>query len=119
MTNFSYSTFTKKQANVLYSAVKRGELEMGKKDIKRMYDLVGKNMLDTDERGFRGQLESAIRHLLDGRIECAQARLDGRKVEKVEVIDGYTERVATEDDWFEELGSIIREEITHTEWVIK
>lgn len=118
MKNFSYSTFTKKQANALYSAVKRGELEMDGKNIKRMYDLVGKNTLDTGECIFRGQLESAIRHLFSNRIECAQARLDGKKVEEVRVIDGYTECVATEDDWFEEPGSIIREEIAHYEWVI-
>lgn len=119
MRNFSYSTFTKKQANILYFAVKRGQLEMSKSEISRMYDLVGKNMLDADEATFKGQLTSAISHYLEGRTDCAQARLDGKKVEEVKVIDGYTERVADEDDWFEEPGTIIREEISHTEWVIR
>ena len=118
MRNFSYSHFTKKQANIIYAAVKRGELEMGKKDINRMYNLVGANTLDNDERKFRGHLERCISQLLEGRTEYAQAELDGNTVRWVEEVVGYAERVATEDDWFDEPGSIIREEVREGRWVI-
>lgn len=111
MKNFSYSTFTKKQANVIYAAIKRGELTASKQTVREMYNLVGATSLDTDEQVRRGHFERCISHLLEGRTEFAQMELDGHTVRREYVVTGTIKRVATDDDWFEETGSIITEEI--------
>ena len=71
----SYDYFTRKQANILYGAVKRGQLDMNKKDINRMYNTIVETRhmnLSQDDRIFRGHLERAISHYLEGRIDLAQ-----------------------------------------------
>ena len=116
-----YSYFTRKQANILYGAIKRGELYADKGTIKDMYDIVGisDDYLSLDDRIFRGHLERAISHYLEGRPEYAQEELNGNIVKKEYVQVGTTKRVATEDDWFEELGSIIEEPIHEERWVVQ
>lgn len=119
MRDFSYSTFTKKQAGIVYAAIKRGELSASKKTISKMYDLVGKNMLDYDEMVLRGSFERCVGHIVEGRIEFAQAELDGKRTRKESVVVGYVERVADpENDWFSEPGEIIRDEVYEERWVI-
>lgn len=117
MRNFSYSTFTKKQANVIYAAIKRGELTASKQTVKEMYNMVGATSLDTDEQIRRGHFERCIGHLLEGRTEFAQMELDGHTVKYEYVVTGTIERVATDDDWFDETGTIITEEVGEWRWI--
>jgi len=102
MAEFNYSTFTKKQANILYAAVKREELTMSKANIRKMYNIVGARTLDTDERAFRAHLEHAIEHLFEGRIEFAQLELDGHKVRYECVRRETYMRPYNPDNWFDE-----------------
>lgn len=122
MGTFNYSTFTKKQAGIVYAAIKRGELSASKKTVADMYDLVGKNMLEYDEAVLRGSFERCVGHIVEGRIEFAQAELDGKRTRKERVLVGYVEHVAdpenNDDDWFFEPGEIIRDEVYEERWVI-
>lgn len=117
MTNFNYSVFTKKQANVIYAAIKRGELNADKRTINAMYNLVNANALTTDESVMRGHFERCINHLVEGRTEFAQMELDGHTVKREYVITGTVERIATEDDFFEVPGTVITEKIGEWQWV--
>ena len=101
MNIFSYATFTRKQANVIYTAFKRGELTMTRKQTSAMYDLVGKQRVTEAEAKMRGMFERVIGFVFDGNIEMAQALLDGREVRKVyeTITKVYTEQDEA-DDWF-------------------
>lgn len=122
MRDFSYSYFTKKQAGIVYAAIKRGELSASKKAVADMYDLVGKNMLDYDEQVLRGSFERCVGHIVEGRMEFAQAELDGKRTRIERVLVGYEEHVADPEnndwDWFFEPGEIIRDEVYEERWVI-
>lgn len=118
MREFSYSTFTRKQADIVYAAVKRGELSASKSVISKMYDLVGANMLDADERQMRGSFERCVCHIVEGRMELAQAELDGRRTRLERVLVAIERRVATDEDWFYEPGEEIEEEVYEERWVV-
>ena len=118
MREFSYSTFTKKQAGIVYAAVKRGELDATKATISKIYDLVGANVLDTCERELRGSFERCVVHIVEGRMEMAQAELDGKRTKKERVLVRVEKRIATEDDWFYEVGEEIEEEVYEERWVV-
>ena len=115
-----YDYFTQKQANILYRAVKQNKLHMKKSDISKMYNIVGTrdSNLSLDERIFRYHLENAINHYFNDRLEYAQAELDGHTVKQEIVKVGETEREATEDDFFYDIGEIIVEPIYETRWTI-
>lgn len=118
MRSFSYSVFTKKQAGIVYAAIKRGELEASKATVSKMYDLVGRNALDNDECQIRGSFERCVCHIVEGRTDMAQAELDGKVTRKERVLVGTETRIATEDDWFYEVGEEIVEEVYEERWVI-
>ena len=118
MRNYSYSTFTKKQAGVVYAAIKRGELEASKATVSRMYGLVGRSGLDADELADRARFERCLLHIVDGRMEMAQAELDGEGTRLERVLVGTVTRAATEDDWFHEVGEEISEDVYEERWVM-
>ena len=118
MRNFSYSTFTKKQAGVVYAAIKRGELEATRATVNRMYGLVGRNVLDAEELADRARFERCLLHIVEGRTEMAQAELDGKRTRLERVLVGTTTRTATEDDWFHEVGDEITEDVYEERWVM-
>lgn len=109
-----YSYFTKKQANVIYSNFKRGNVTLTKKQSKMLYDLVGRNErfapMTRAEREARHSFEDAIKCILEGNFELAQACINGGYL-----VETYEEvyRVATEADcennWFLEVGEVIEE----------
>lgn len=118
MKNFSYSTFTRKQANVVYSAIKRGELSASKSTVSKMYDLVDRNALDNVECQMRGSFERCVGHIVEGRIELAQAELDGKRTRLERFVERIEKRTATEDDFFYEPGEEIDEEVWGERWVV-
>lgn len=75
----NYSYFTRKQANILYAATKRGELTIDRRTMSAIYDLVG----DTSREvyAFRSKAEQAIGFLFKDRADLAQAVLDGKTVD--------------------------------------
>lgn len=115
---YSYSTFTKKQANVLYAAIKRGELVMAKRDINRMYNLVGAQCMDTEDAIFREHCERAIGHLIEHRVELAQAELDGHIVRYEAVAEEKYMRPATIWDFDVEPGTMVEDTRDICDWVI-
>lgn len=117
-----YSYLTKKQAGIVYAATKRGDVTADKKFIRKMYDLVGIRWMDLDpkERAIVIHAEQAVDHIVNGRLELAQAELDGRYTEQVWVITSVEKVIVTEenidaiDDLFAEIGE--EYEIEHGEW---
>ena len=118
MRNFSYSTFTKKQAGIVYAAIKRGELNASKATVNEMYALVGQNALSTEEAVKRGSFERCVGHIMNDRMELAQAELDGKRTELERYVERVEKRIATEDDWFYEIGEEIEEEVWGERWVL-
>ena len=123
-----YDYFTRKQAGILYGAVKRGELYMDPSDIRRMYNIVelAWGMASYDERHDRLRYESAIDHYMNGRLNIAQAVLDGRPVheEQVQVGTEWVEPdildwilVGGDPDLFDDT-QLIEEPVYETRWVV-
>ena len=111
----SYEYLTKKQANVVYAAYKRGEVSMDEATINRMYGMVG-----VAGESF-GHFSQACDHIINGRLEMAQAELDGKDTREVCVMVEVRKVVVTEEneeEWpFSEIGDVEEEEIY--EWVWK
>lgn len=115
-----YSYFTKKQANILYSAYKQGKVKLSKKFINDMYNLVSipDANLSLNDKIFRNHCENAIDHILNGRLDLAQYEIDGFSVHKKYVVVDTIEREATEDDWFYDIGEIISEDVKEPRYVV-
>lgn len=116
-----YSYLTKKQAGIVYAATKRGDVTADKKFIRKMYDLVGIRWMDLEprERAIVIHAEQAVDHIMNGRLELAQAELDGKYTEQVWVITSVERVIITEAnrddiDLFAEIGE--EYEIEHGEW---
>lgn len=116
-----YSYLTKKQAGIVYAATKRGDVTADKRFIRKMYDLVGIRWMDLEskERAIVIHAEQAVDHIMNGRLELAQAELDGRYTERVWVITSVEKVIITEAnrddiDLFAEIGE--EYEIEHGEW---
>lgn len=116
-----YSYLTKKQAGIVYAATKRGDVTADKRFIRKMYDLVGIRWMDLDpkERAIVIHAEQAVDHIMNGRLDLAQAELDGRYTEQVWVITSVEKVIITEAnrddiDLFAEIGE--EYEIEHGEW---
>ncbi len=92
-TSADFVTFTRKQANVVYAAHKRGDVKMTRQQVTHLYNCVG-----TDDFTFYG----VVQFICEDRYDLAQAVLDGRKVEEYTVEIVKTEKV-DEDDLFAEL----------------
>lgn len=118
-----YSYLTKKQAGIVYAATKRGDVTADKRFIRKMYDLVGIRWMDLDpkERAIVLHAEQAVDHIMNGRLELAQAELDGRYTEQVWVITSVEKVIVTEENQWDENISLFAEigeevEIEHGEW---
>ena len=118
MRSFSYSVFTKKQAGIVYAALKRGELNASKATISKMYDLVGRNSLDNGELQMRGSFERCVGHIVEGRMELAQAELDGKRTRLERFVERIEKRIATDEDWFYEPGEVIEDVVWGERWVV-
>lgn len=99
MAGFNY--FTRKQANIIYAAIKRGEIKMTKRDVNRMYNLVGVRgfNLSVEDCEFLGKLDNVITAIFDSRLDVANGLLNGEIWRKEYVT---TDKVVDEyfDDWF-------------------
>ena len=94
MAGFNY--FTRKQANIIYAAIKRGEINMAKRDVNRMYNLVGVRgfNLSVEDCEFLGKLDNVITAIFDSRLDVANGLLNGEKWRKEQVA---TDKVI--DEW--------------------
>ena len=120
-----YEYLTERQAGILYGAVKRGELFMERDDIRRMYDIVEMQWgwMSPDERSDMRRYESALDHYMNGRVDVAQAVLDGRPVyeEQVQVGTEWVEPNLFDyvDDWGSyDPSALVEEPVYETRWVI-
>lgn len=94
MAGFNY--FTRKQANIIYAAIKRGEIKMAKRDVNRMYNLVGVRgfNLSVEDCEFLGKLDNVITAIFDSRLDVANGLLNGEMWRKEQVA---TDKVI--DEW--------------------
>ena len=91
MSRADYVKFTKKQANVVYAAYKRGDVKMTRKQVTHLYNCVG-----TNDFKFSG----VCSFICEGRLDLAQAILDGHKVEAYEVKTVVREELDEDDPFF-------------------
>ena len=98
MAGFNY--FTRKQANIIYAAIKRGEIKMVKRDVNRMYNLVGVRgfNLSVEDCEFLGKLNNVIAAIFDSRLDVANGLLNGETWRKDYVT---TDKVV--DEYFDDL----------------
>lgn len=108
-TTTNYAKLTKKQAGIVYSAVKSGKISMTKKDIAAMYDLVDKINVTPKEIGNILRYKEVCGLIVKNNISFAQGVADGGYIYNVEI--GTTIRYATAEDWFYDLGEAIQESI--------
>lgn len=80
-----YTCFTRKQANILYTNVKRGKINMTRKDISNMYNIVGVRDCNDDRRYIYERVISAI---FDDKFDIAQSILDGETWYRGEIETG-------------------------------
>lgn len=94
MAGFNY--FTRKQAGIIYAAIKRGEIKMAKRDVNRMYNLVGVRgfNLSVEDCEFLGKLDKVITAIFDSRLDVANGLLNGETWRKEYVT---TDKVI--DEW--------------------
>lgn len=97
----NYSYFTRKQANIIYSAYKQGKLDVKKSIMNKVYDIVG-DRRDASVSGglkviqFRFACERAIQAIFDGEYQIASEILQGKKWYKNSVEIGRKD--PTEED---------------------
>ena len=124
-----YESLTRKQAGIVYGAVKRGDVTLDQRHTREMYNIVGvpRRNLDLHERVILSHIDAAVGHIVNGRMELAQAELDGHYTSTEEVVIGTRQVEVTEDNWFDfafeidhdyEIGDIAEEEVTKTVWRI-
>lgn len=93
-----YEYLTQKQANIVYAAYKRGDIELTSEFIREMYDCVGDRSNETYVMMCRVQLLVSL--IMDNEFELAQYVADGGNAEKVPVEVGR--RPAEEEEcWFD------------------
>ena len=104
---YSYSYFTRRQADIIYAAWKQGRVNLDRSRIRDIYGIVGKRELSHEESRLEVQAENAVRWLIEDEDEYAQACLDG-----FYVIEQYrpVTRIATEEDFFYEIGEEYEED---------
>ena len=90
-TSADFAVFTRKQANVVYAAYKRGEVKMTSKQVKHLYNCVGTNDFT---------FASVCSFICEGMNELAQAILDGHKVEAYEVETVVREEIEEDDPFY-------------------
>lgn len=77
-----FRTYTRKQAGVIYSAMKRGDIECPKEVISDMYDMAGSvEVFNTNSLGevesFAAGIRNAIDAIFEGNYESASRTLAG------------------------------------------
>lgn len=91
MTNYRY--YTRKQAGIVYAAIKRGDLTASDKFVKALY-----NDAESTERVDRIlAVNRIIDHVINNRFDLAQAEVNGCITDTVPV-KTVTRRPATEED---------------------
>lgn len=115
-----YEYLTKKQANIIYAAIKRGDLTASKKWINRMYNTV-QNTCD-DSLIMMHDCQNIVSLIFESNFEIAQAIIDGAHAEYRHVKVGTVTITVTkenEDDYlFYEIGDIVEEDIWEMQWVL-
>lgn len=131
---------TKKQANTIYRAYKQGELTLPKGFASKMYKVVGmdwyelRHCYDIDgASSVAHRTAVAASYIWDGRIDLAQAVIDGKTVDEVVVTETISEFEVTQDVldnpeaygigkleiMFYSLGSTYTKEEDHIEYVVR
>lgn len=108
----NYKYLTRKQANIIYRAVKSDQITAPKKFISDMYNLVGSTDLSPEAYRLMCQVEDAIRYIFVSNFKFAQARIDGKRIVTKKVI--WDVKMLTQEDvdndyWFKEVGDIVTE----------
>ena len=85
--NFHYDYLTRKQVNVIYSAYKKGNVNMTKKQISAMYDLVNERERTVEENKHYLEFSDACNYICNNNYDFAQARIDGLTIK--DVVVGY------------------------------
>lgn len=100
-----YEYLTQKQANIVYAAYKRGDIELSGEFVREMYDCVEDRSNETYEMMCRVQLLISL--IMDNELELAQYVADGGWTGKMPVEVGR--RPAEEEDcWFDDEEEIER-----------
>jgi hypothetical protein len=124
-----YAYLTRRQAGIVYAAAKRGDVSLDKRHAREMYGIVEQSWMDLDLHGRSIMLhvDAAIDHIIAGRMELAQAELDGRFTEERRRVVGTRKVVVTDDNWIDfafdldhdyEVGDLADEDIIETYWHI-
>ncbi len=77
---FEIKTYSRKQAGVIYSAMKRGDIEVDKNVISTMYDLCGSaEVSNTNDplfiKIFSAGIKNAVNAIFENDYECASKTL--------------------------------------------
>lgn len=110
----NYKYVTRKQANIIYAAIKRGELNAPKSFVQALYTAVG----DSDNITFVCTVPRIIDHIFNNRFELAQAEINGKVTAFKTVATKTIARAATIDDWFFEVGEMIEEQEEIKKWIV-
>ena len=125
-----YAYLTRKQAGIVYGAIKRGSVSLDKRHVKAMYDIVGTpwGSLDVHDRQVLMHIDAAIDHILADQYDLAQAELDGHYTELSQRVVGTRKVTVTDDNWIDfafdpehdyEVGDIAEEDVIEEFWVVK
>lgn len=89
-----YDYLTRKQANIIYAAIKRGDLNAPASFTRKMYDAVGDTTKETYETMRRYQILVSL--IIEEELELAQNVIDGAWYDKRNV--EVSRRAFTDDD---------------------
>ena len=105
----SWSHFTRKQANIIYAAIKRGDLVVRRGFAKKLYGIVDLTTMDYEECNFRCMCEEAIPYIIKNQYEYAQAILDGKEVFRKLFVDSVEQFTIENDEQLERVDNIFAE----------
>lgn len=113
-----YRYYTRKQAGIIYAAIKRGDLVATKKFISELYNSVE----DVYDVARIHAVNRIIDHLFNKRFDLAQAEVDGHMTDTI-AVKTITRRAATEEDGevlfgMVEVGEMYDFEKTTLEWTV-
>lgn len=115
-----YEYLTRKQANIVYAAIKSGRIHADKKWINEMYNAVGNRFDET--ANMMVAVQKVVNFICENIDEFAQAVIDGKNVEEKYVVVGTHEVRVTEENidnyLFYEIGDVVEEEKGEWRWVI-
>lgn len=115
-----YNYLTKKQANIVYAAIKRGDLVASRKWINDMYNTVG-DCTDSSLE-MMNRVNMVVSFISRGQLDLAQAIIDGKDVCERFVVTSITNVLITEENageyLFNEIGDIVEVEDGEWRWII-